>query len=120
MRVGAAVLLFRLCFGKDPKSLFYWALIGVRQMACLCKLDMCVLLFVQLRSISTLAVINQLKRPNLRVQSSIWLQFFRLGSPPTLDGPGSVFALLVQRTLRCFRCGTPPQRIDFSPFSWCP
>lgn len=89
-------------------------------MACLCKLDTCVLLFIQLGSFFTPGVINQLRRPNLRVQSSIWLLFFRLGSPPTLDVAGSVLGLLVQHTDGCFRCSPPPQIIDFSQFKLCP
>lgn len=118
--VAGSFHIVQTSFGRIPRVFLYWAVIGVRQMACLCKLDTCDLLFIQLGSFSTLSVINQLRRLNLRVQSSIWLQLFSLGSPPTLDGLRSLLALLVQHNLGCFRCGTPPQRIDFSPFSCSP
>lgn len=81
------VVLFRLSWIHSPldlRSWFWRVMIRLRWIACLCNVDLCILLFSQLGFSFTLWVINQLRRLNLRVQSPGWRCYFTLGPLPVL------------------------------------
>lgn len=114
LKESTAAVIFRLSWiysSIDLGSLFWRVMIRIRQIACLCSMNCCTLLFLQLGSFFTLQVVNQLKRLNLR---AAWLRCSRLGPCARTDGPLSILILQVQPT-QLFSRGTPPQRINFSP-----
>lgn len=122
LKESVAAVLLRLSWthpSNASQEFILQGMIRARRIACLCSVDPCLRLFLQLGPFFTLGVINQLRRLNLKVQPLGLAALLQTWARAHADGPLSILFLPAQPT-QLFSPGTPPQGIDFGPFCLCP